>query len=109
MPEFREFGPRRTEYFSMILTKNSPLTPHLKNVAAETIENGLKSTLSCKWIDCNPRKAKVEVLHRLGIGHVILAFLLVIGSVFLAFIIFLAEKVTYTCSSKTKKQRFHNT
>ena len=86
-----EFAKGRTEFYSLILTKNSPLTPFFKKIAWKSIESGLRDALMREWFG-PPVKSYAEAEKvTLTFGQTFLIFIVLIGSLFVSFLIWLAE------------------
>ena len=86
-----EFAKGRQEFYSLILTKNSPLTPSFKKLAWKTVESGLRDALMREWFG-PPVISKTETeFNYLSFGQTFLIFVVMFGSLIASFIIYLLE------------------
>lgn len=81
----------KTTFFSLCLTKNSPLTPYFKKVATQSIQSGLREALMSEWIGPKIEKNPGVESYQLTLGKTFLLFSVLFVSVLASFIILLAE------------------
>ena len=86
-----EFAKGRQEFYSLILTKNSPLTPSFKKLAWKTVESGLRDALMREWFG-PPVISKADTeFNYLSFGQTFLIFVVMFGSLIVSFLIYLLE------------------
>ena len=79
-------------YNSILLPKNSPLTPSLKLFGMIATERGLQDTIFKKWFGDGLQKVNTEDTKVLSFGDIFMSFVIFSVAVIVSFIIFCCEK-----------------
>ena len=87
-----QFAKGNTEYYSLILTKNSPLTPFFKKLAWKSIESGLRDALMREWFGppIYSSESKTTTLG-LTLEQTFLIFVVILGSLLVSLFIYFLE------------------
>ena len=72
---FAQFGSSRPTYSSLLLTKNSPLTPIFRKEALKSIQSGLRDALLQEWIGPNIKKVVKTEPFSVSMGQTFTVFL----------------------------------
>ena len=80
-------------YYSILLTKNSPLMPYFKKVAMESLEFGLTDALLLEWIGPKIKHLPSAGSKTLTAGHTFLIFILLLTFIFLSVLIYVFEVI----------------
>ena len=89
-----QFAKGNTEYYSLILTKNSPLTPFFKKLAWKSIESGLRDALMREWFGppIYSSESKTTTLG-LTLEQTFLIFVVILGSLLASLFIYFLEVI----------------
>ena len=79
-------------YNSILLQKNSPLTPSLKLFGMIATERGLQDTIFKKWFGDGLQEVNTEDTKVLSFGDIFMSFVIFSVAVMVSFIIFCGEK-----------------
>ena len=80
-------------YYSILLTKNSPLMPYFKKVAMESLEFGLTDALLLEWIGAKIKHLPSAGSKTLTAGQTFLIFILLLTFIFLSVLIYVFEVI----------------
>ena len=95
MEHLEIFDKGHVEWYNLIVTENSPLGPMLKHGAKKMHEQGVFDPIKVKWVGgghrCRPVTDVTSSNMTLGLTHVSFVFIILIFSMILSLIVFLAE------------------
>ena len=94
---------RRRMYFSILLTKNSPLMPYFKKVAFDSIESGLMEAVLHKWIGPKIRHSHNPEGSPLTVGQTFLVFTFLLTFIFLSLVTYFIEVITFKILMPSKQ------
>jgi hypothetical protein len=94
-PSIKVFGGSRSRFDCLLLTKNSPLKPILRNGVSKTFERGEYERLQATWQGAEIKSAGAVDIMILTSGQVFLIFFELLISVGLSLICLIIECVTY--------------
>ena len=72
---FAQFGNGRPTYSSLLLTKNSPLTPFFRKEALKSIQSGLRDALLQEWIGAKIKNGIKTEPFSVSMGQTFTVFL----------------------------------
>ena len=77
VPDMKIFWSGKDQHFGTLCTRNSPLIPIFRKAAAKTLENGLYSRSSSKWVGGAIKSKGAADTMILSIGQMFIAFLFI--------------------------------
>lgn len=81
----------KSNYYSLLLTKNSPLMPYFKKVAYESIQFGLTEAVIHEWIGSEIKAIHEKGTHALTIGQTFIIFAVLLGFILVSLLIYAIE------------------
>ena len=81
----------KSKYYSLLLTKNSPLMPYFKKMAYESIQFGLTEAVIHEWIGPEIKPIPEKGTHALTIGQTFLIFAILLGFISFSLLIYTME------------------
>ena len=93
MPTIVNLKKEKSKYFSLLLTKNSPLMPYLKKTARESMQFGLEEALLAEQIGPSIKLVSNTETSALTFGQFFSLFGLLAGFGLVAFLTFTIELI----------------